>query len=153
MSKLNALQTGKFYKVKNSKKNFLCALCSAPRQMKYSKNLSGKQYLQIIVLSITTSWGLFPLIGPKALTSFFAVWMMVELVNKVLYRKGIPCPYCGFDATWYRRDVNVANKKVKDFWNDNYPELVNKIDEEPIAETVPPLEVTEQEALRQNEAM
>jgi hypothetical protein len=126
VSKINPLQTGRFYKVKNPKKSFICALCSAPRQMKYSKNLEGKNFLQIIVLSTFLSWAFFPLMGVKSLSLLFPVWMFVEMVNKMLYRKDIPCPYCGFDATWYRRDVNVANTKVKTFWNDNFPDLVNK---------------------------
>ena len=47
------------------------------------------------------------------------------MINKLLYRKEIACPYCGFDATWYRRDVKKANELVKDFWLKNYPTLVN----------------------------
>lgn len=144
MNKVNPLQTGRFYKVKNPKKNFLCALCSAPRQMKYSKNLAGKNFLQIIVLSSFLSWAFFPLMGGKALTLIFPVWMLVELVNKMLYRKEIPCPYCGFDATWYRRDVNIANNKVKAFWNENFPDLVNKPE---------PLVVDNDNAASHNEAI
>ena len=30
--------------------------------------------------------------------------------------KQISCPHCGFDATWYKRDVKVARQLVKDFW-------------------------------------
>ena len=121
----NSLKTKRFYKVKNPKKNFLCALCSAPRQLKYSKNLTATNYFQIIVLSSFLSWAFFPIMGVKSVCLVFPVWMLVELGNKMLYRKGIPCPYCGFDATWYRRDVTVANKMVKDFWKSNYPELVD----------------------------
>jgi hypothetical protein len=126
MSKINPLQSGLFYKVKNPQRKFLCALCSAQREIKYSKNLSYKNYMQIIVLSITASWLLFSFMGPKSVFAIFLIWPVFEVVNKLLYRKEISCPYCGFDATWYRRDVNVANKKVKDFWKENYPDLVNK---------------------------
>lgn len=52
------------------------------------------------------------------------VWMSFELINKMLYRKDIPCPYCGFDATWYRRDVKIAHKKVQEYWKMNHPELM-----------------------------
>lgn len=137
MDKISALQTGRFYKVKNPRKKFLCALCSAPREMKYSKNLNAKHYLQIIVLFAFTSWALFPIMGVKSLSSFFVIWMVLELANKMLYRKDIPCPYCGFDATWYRRDVNVANQKVKEFWNENHPELTNKSEVPVEAQTIP----------------
>lgn len=118
--------TTRFYKVKNPRKQFLCALCRAPRQMKYSKNLSVKNYLQLFILSSFISWATFPLMGFKGLFWVFVVWPVAELANKLIYRKEIPCPYCGFDATWYRRDVKVARRKVEDFWSSNYPELVGK---------------------------
>jgi hypothetical protein len=120
----NPLKTGRFYKVKRPAKKFLCALCSAPREMKYSKSLNLKKYLQIILLSVTASSAAYPFIGVESVFSIFLIWPAFEMVNKFLYRKEIACPYCGFDATWYRRDVRVANQKVKDFWQENYPELV-----------------------------
>ena len=120
---MSALQSRKFYKVKNPTKNFLCALCSAPRSIKFTKNLKLQNYLQIALISIALTWALYPLMGEKSLFAVFMVWMAFEFSNKVLYRKGIPCPYCGFDATWYRRDVKVAHQKVKDYWQENYPEL------------------------------
>jgi hypothetical protein len=149
MSKVSPLQTGRFYRVKNPRRNFLCALCSAERQTKYSKHLSFKNYAQILVLAIVSSWALFPVMGTKSVFMIFLIWPIFEVANKMLYRKEIPCPYCGFDATWYRRDVNLANQKVKDFWNQNYPELVarsKEIEEESSAEMIPPQETIENEA-------
>lgn len=125
MKSKSPLETKRFYKVKNPKKHFLCALCSAPRQLKYTKNLSGLNYLQILILSAFFIWIFYPLMEMKAFSLIFPIWLIVEFGNKILYRRGIPCPYCGFDATWYRRDVKVANKIVKDFWKTNYPELAN----------------------------
>lgn len=125
-NKLHALQTGTFYKVKNPKREFLCALCSAPRQLKYSKNLSFMNFFQILLISAAITTFLFPIIGAKSIFSVVVVWPIFEGVNKLLYRKDIICPYCGFDATWYRRDVKVANQKVQDFWKQNYPELLAK---------------------------
>lgn len=123
MKKLSALESGRFYKVKNPKRKFICALCSAPREMRYTKELEGKNFLQIIALSAFASWALFPLMGVKSFFMIFPLWALVEIINKVLYRKEVPCPYCGFDAIWYRRDVSVANKKVKEYWSENFPEL------------------------------
>mgnify|MGYP000150273209 CR=1 FL=1 len=143
------IHSQKFYKVKNPKKKFLCALCSAPREMRYSKNLSFKNYLQIIVLSLFLAWCFSPLMGEKSLYLFFIVWLSVELANKLLYRKEIPCPYCGFDATWYRRDVKVANKMVKNFWkNQNRSSQVNEDNE---SEMVSLESAKEQEKMSQTE--
>ena len=125
MAKLNPLQTGRFYKFKKVEKKFLCALCSAPREMRYSKHLKSANYLQIILISIALSWIFFPIIGAEAVFAVFLIWPVFEVTNKILYRKEIPCSYCGFDATWYRRDVKVANQKVKEFWLKNHPELVD----------------------------
>ena len=121
----NPLQTKRFYKVKNPHKKFLCALCSAPRSMKYSKHLNHKQIVQIILLSVTASWATYPIVGLKSIFTIFLIWPLFEMVNKLLYRKEVACPYCGFDATWYRRDVKKANQLVKEFWSKNYPDLVN----------------------------
>ena len=33
------------------------------------------------------------------------------------YRKEIPCPHCGFDASWYKKDVKIARRLVKEFWD------------------------------------
>lgn len=127
--KVSALETKRFYRVKKPVREFLCALCSAPRQMKYSKNLSAFNYAQIALISVVLIWSLSSLMGAKALFMVFPVWLCFELGNKLLYRRELPCPYCGFDPSWYRRDVTVANKMVKNFWQENYPDLVNKKEE------------------------
>jgi len=106
----------RFYKVKNSKRDFICALCKAPRQFAYSKNLTFKHYIQICVVSALLMWYFFPMMGVKSGVFFFIVWLGKEVINKLLYRREISCPYCGFDATWYRKDVNMARKKVTEFW-------------------------------------
>lgn len=154
-SKENPLKTKRFYKVKNPSKNFLCALCSAPRSMKYSKNLSFKNYLQIILISAAISWSGFEWIGPEVIFSVFIVWPLFEIANKLLYRKEVPCPYCGFDATWYRRDVKKANALVKEFWAKNYPELVSPEVDTKILEDeniVPPPEAESGDAVSQYSA-
>ena len=110
------LQNKRFYKIKNPAKSFLCALCRSPRQMKYKKSLSMKNFGQILVMSIFCMWAFYPLMHEKAILLLFLIWPIVEGTNKILYRKEIPCPYCGFDATWYRRDVRVAKKLVEEFW-------------------------------------
>ena len=122
----NPLQSKRFYRVKKPAREFLCALCSAPRQMKYAKYLSWMNYLQIALVSAALVWILFDWMGAKALFLTFPVWLCFELCNKLFYRKELSCPYCGFDPSWYRRDVRVAHKMVQQFWQKNYPELVAK---------------------------
>lgn len=107
----------RFIKVKNAKRHFLCALCRAPRQMRYDKHLSQNNYLQIITLSAFITWCLYPFMGINAAISLFVIWPAFEMINKFLYRKELPCPYCGFDPTWYRRDVRIARQKVTEFWS------------------------------------
>jgi hypothetical protein len=106
----------RFYKVKNPTNEFICALCTAPRQTFYHKNLTRTHYIQIALISLITSWLLFDVMKEKVVFLTFIIWTLFEVVNKLLYRKEIPCPYCGFDATWYKRDVKVARRKVEDYW-------------------------------------
>jgi len=147
---INPLQTKRFYKIKNPHKNFLCALCSAPRSMQYSKHLNHKQVLQIILISVTISWAMFPIIGLNSIFAIFLVWPIFEMINKLLYRKEIACPYCGFDATWYRRDVKKANELVKEFWAKNYPDLVNPPTVADIGKNDQKMRLKETEASSQN---
>lgn len=104
------------YKTKNPAYSCFCPLCRVERGMKYHQNLSRKQYGQLILASAFFTWALFPLIGARAVFIFFILWPSFEIINKILYRKELPCPHCGFDATWYRRDVKMARKKVSEFW-------------------------------------
>ena len=66
----------------------------------------------IVLISIT-----FPLMGAKTFFWPFVVWMFFEGIRKILFRREIPCPHCGFDATWYRKDVKVARQQVQEFWD------------------------------------
>ena len=59
---------------------------------------------------------LFPVMEFISFASFFAVWGTFELFQRCRFRKEIPCPYCGFDASWYKRDVKIARKIVGEFW-------------------------------------
>lgn len=120
--------TKRFYRVKGARREFLCALCRAPRQMRYSSKLAAKNYAQLLIFSLSLVWMLFPWFGIRSTLLALAIWPCVEFVNKLLYRKEISCPYCGFDATWYRRDVRVARRKVEEFWKKNHPELVTQRD-------------------------
>ena len=112
----------KFYKVKNPKKKFFCALCKSPRELRYQRTLSSRNHFQLTVLIVCLAWPSYEMLGPRSLFVLPIVYMIAEVANKILYRKNLPCPFCGFDATWYRRDVTVARKKVLDFMEKNYPQ-------------------------------
>jgi hypothetical protein len=108
---------------------FYCALCRSPREMNYRKNLTNKNYLQIIVTSVFLTWLFFPVFGFKCFWIFFFVWGAFELTNKILYRRELPCPHCAFDPTWYRKDVKVARQKVLEFFENNPIEAQKRMDE------------------------
>ncbi len=59
----------------------------------------------------------FPIMGLRSFFVFFIFWAGFEAAVRMNFRKEVPCPHCGFDASWYKRDVTVARKKVKDFWD------------------------------------
>jgi hypothetical protein len=109
----------RFVRKKNPVRHFFCALCRAPRDMRYGRHLSQHHYVQIAVFTAFTTWALFPWLEWKSLGVVFIYWGALEIIRKSLYRKELKCPYCGFDATWYRRDVRVARKQVEEFVKDN----------------------------------
>ena len=104
------------YRLKNPKKNFLCPLCGTQRYFLYSSNLSFKHYIQIIFTSLFLGLILFPLFEWKSAAVIFLVWGAFEAGLKMVHRKEIPCPHCGFDVTWYKKDVRIAKKMVENFW-------------------------------------
>ncbi|MBC7539054.1 MAG: hypothetical protein H7281_09550 [Bacteriovorax sp.] len=104
------------YKYKNQASTFFCPLCRSERGISISPRLTKKNYLQILLTSIVLGSCLFPFIGAKSFVIFFLSWGVFELAVRSDYKKQIACPHCGFDATWYKRDVKVARQIVKDFW-------------------------------------
>lgn len=105
------------FKTKNPVMNFLCPLCGVERGMRYRSKLGLKNYIHIVMLNIVLGLILWNLMGFKVVYMFFGVWAIYEVTHKFLFRKEVPCPHCGFDATWYKRDVRVAKKQVQDFWS------------------------------------
>lgn len=104
------------YKYKNKNRNFFCPLCRTERNVPVSPRLTKKNHLQIILTSIVLGGLLFPIVGVESFTVFFLVWGLFELAIRSDFKKQVPCPHCGFDATWYKRDVKVARQKVAEFW-------------------------------------
>ncbi len=120
------------YKFKNKANTFFCPLCRTERGISVSPRLTKKNYLQILLTSIVLGSMLFPFTGVKCFFIFFVIWGVFELAVRSDYKKQVACPHCGFDATWYKRDVKVARQLVKDFWaqkqgvTDQKPEAVVK---------------------------
>jgi hypothetical protein len=107
------IKPAKFYKYKNVKREFLCALCESPRALRYSPQLGTNHYQQITVLNLALAYPLYSLMGIKAIFFPFIIWAIFEFTNKILYRHDLICPHCGFDPTWYRRDIKIARRKVE----------------------------------------
>lgn len=55
----------------------------------------------------------FPLFGWAGAVFFLVYWAGFETAKKLLYRRQLKCENCGFDPTWYRRDVKLAKKFVE----------------------------------------
>ena len=104
------------YKYKNKERNFFCPLCRTERNVTVSPKLTKKNFLQITLTTIVLGAMLYPFFGVESFVIFFAIWGAFELAVRSDYKKQVPCPHCGFDATWYKKDVKVARQKVAEFW-------------------------------------
>ena len=104
------------YKYKNKERNFFCPLCRTERNVTVSPKLTKKNLLQITLTTIVLGAMLYPFFGVESFVIFFAIWGAFELAVRSDYKKQVPCPHCGFDATWYKKDVKVARQKVAEFW-------------------------------------
>ncbi|MBI2522123.1 MAG: hypothetical protein HYV97_17020 [Bdellovibrio sp.] len=104
------------YKMKNAALDFYCPLCRMERQVSYRVNLSPLNYIQIIMLSFILVTLTFSRMEAFALIWPFLVWASFEITRRLLFKRDVPCPHCGFDATWYKKDVKMARKLVGEFW-------------------------------------
>jgi rubredoxin len=114
--KKNQPLEARVYKYKNKNRNFFCPLCRTERNVTVSPRLTKKNYLQITLTTIVSGSLLYPFFGVESFVIFFAIWGAFELAIRSDYKKQIPCPHCGFDATSYKRDVKVARQQVAEFW-------------------------------------
>ena len=109
------------FKYKNKANSFFCPLCRTERGISTSPRLTKKNYIQIFLTSVVFGAALFPFMGVKCFFIFFVILGIFELVIRTDYKKQVACPHCGFDASWYKRDVKVARQLVKDFWAQKQP--------------------------------
>jgi len=118
------------FKLRRPLVRFFCALCRTERQLSKRSRLNSLQLFQIILISTILMFGFYPLWGLKVFIFLPIVGVVFEGVHKLQFRKEIPCPYCGFDATWYKRDVTLAKKKVEEFWQTEQEPLTGSENDE-----------------------
>lgn len=104
------------YRMKKPALRFFCPLCRTERSISTRPRLSGWNYFQIALSSIFFFVVLFPFMEWNSFYLSFIIWIGAEAAVRMRFKKEIPCPHCGFDATWYKRDVKVARKLVNNFW-------------------------------------
>jgi len=114
-NKLRPLET-RPYRYKKPATEFFCPLCRSPRAFASKPRLTKRHYLQMTIITVVIAAMLYPFMKYEGLFCIFIVWAAFEAGVRTNFRKEIPCPYCGFDASWYKRDVKVARRLVKEFW-------------------------------------
>ena len=108
------------FKVKNAVLEFLCPLCGVERGISVHYKLTKANYLQISLLSLVSCIALYPIIDWAIVLIPPTVGVAFEFVRRSVFRKEVPCPHCGFDAVWYKKDVPKARELVHQFWtNEN----------------------------------
>lgn len=109
------------FKYKNPSMEFYCPLCRTKRAFTSTPRMSVKNYFQCVLTTSFLMACFWPLMGFKSFFIFFFVWAAFEAGVRMNFRKEIPCPHCGFDASWYKKDVKKAHKIVTDFWQSKAP--------------------------------
>jgi hypothetical protein len=104
------------YKYKNPKVTFFCPLCRTKRAFVNTHRLTIANYVQISLITLIFVAATYPLMELRGFPSFFVFWGAFELGRRVIFRKDIPCPHCGFDASWYKKNVPIAKRLVDEFW-------------------------------------
>lgn len=104
------------YKYKNPSKTFFCPLCRTQRAFVHTPRLMLKHYIQIAMLTVIFVMVTYPLMEFRGFPIFFVFWGVFELTKRWIFREEIPCPHCGFDASWYKKNVPTAKRLVEEFW-------------------------------------
>jgi len=142
----NPLET-RTYRFKKPAMQFFCPLCRTERAISMGHRLSVMNYLQITLVTLMITAALYEWVELRGLLSFFPLWMGFEGIRRMLFSRQVPCPHCGFDASWYKRDVKVARRLVGEFWGDKQSE---KDKESGKAPPVPEPTIIEAEEAAQN---
>lgn len=119
----------RIYRYKQNVHTFFCPLCSTERAYKTKPSLNLLNHSQIALLTLVSTAVSYEWIGLRGLFLYFAYWAIFEMSVRVIFRKDVPCPHCGFDASWYKRDVKVARRLVKEFWDQK-----NSVTSSPVVE-------------------
>ncbi len=134
MERLQGLKPleSRVYKLREPAMTFLCPLCATERAFSTRPRLNRLHFLQITFLTAITTILFYSLTGIKILPVFFLYWTVFEIAIRIRFKSEIPCPHCGFDATWYKKDVRVARKKIKEFWDkkNQVPETEQVVEDE-----------------------
>ena len=104
---------------KKKTKDYFCPCCRSQRTIRYSRRLTAIHFGQILMLSVAATAIGYSWIEWKGALCFPIIWAIFETIHSSLYRKDLNCPYCGFDATWYKKDVKIARAKVEEFLKQN----------------------------------
>lgn len=104
---------------KNEKTQCFCAHCRSPRVIRYSRRLLVRHYFQILTLGFVFTVATQPWFGLSGAFALPLIWATFESIHKTLYRKDLKCPFCGFDPTWYKKDVKLARRRVEEFLKQN----------------------------------
>ena len=112
---MNVLETRPF-KFKKPLLKFICPLCCSKRELTQTYKLSSRHYVQLFFLTLITLLIFYPILKWRGIFTFFFYWPLFEYVRRAVYRNDIPCPYCGFDAILYKKDVKQALHSIKRFW-------------------------------------
>ena len=110
------------YKLKSAVFEFLCPLCGVERGISVHYKLTTKNFFQIGIIGLVSFLISFTFMGLGGLIVFPVVGISFEFVRRAIFRKEIPCPHCGFDAVWYKKDVPKARDLVHQFWDKNNQE-------------------------------
>lgn len=103
----------------NEKTECFCAHCRSPRVIRYSRRLMVRHYFQILTLGFVFTAATYDWLGVKGVFALPLIWIIFETTHKALYRKDLKCPFCGFDPTWYKKDVKLARLRVEEFLKQN----------------------------------
>lgn len=95
---------------------FFCPICKTQRRSFYWPSPRRRHYWQLAGFCLFVAIASWNWAGVRGIFLAFPIWATFEFIYRARARQSLICPHCSFDPYLYKYDVQLARKKVENFF-------------------------------------
>lgn len=92
-----------------------CAFCKTPHRVYPKKGIGATHLLMALTLTVCFMWGYWGTWNLQAIPILLISIFLSEVITHFRWRLALICRQCGFDPLIYKKNPNLAAKKVKHY--------------------------------------